>query len=74
MVSLEHLKLTAVIEPAAEGGFTSRFEEVPDVFSEGESVEEAEGNLFDALKLVLEYHRDGARGEATAQSGAISDV
>jgi len=57
----ENLKLTAVIEPAPEGGFTCWFEEFPEVFSEGETVTEAETNLFDALKLVLEYHRDEAR-------------
>jgi predicted RNase H-like HicB family nuclease len=35
------LQLTAVCEPAPEGGFTSTFEEFPDVFSEGETLEEA---------------------------------
>jgi len=50
----EQVKLTAVIEPAPEGGFTSSFEELPEVFSEGETIEEAEANLFDALKLVMD--------------------
>jgi hypothetical protein len=36
------LQLTAVYEPAPEGGFTRTFEEFPDVFSEGETLEEAE--------------------------------
>lgn len=54
-------KLTAIFEPAPEGGFTCYFEEMPDVFSEGETIQEAEANLFDALKLVLEYQRDQAR-------------
>ena len=53
--------LTAVFEPAPEGGFTCTFEELPDVFSEGETIEEARANLFDALELVLDYHRDQAR-------------
>jgi predicted RNase H-like HicB family nuclease len=61
MKSLESVSLTAVFEPAAEGGFTCSFEELPEVFSEGETLEEAEANLFDALKLVLEYHREEAR-------------
>ncbi len=59
-----HLKLTAVFEPAAEGGFTCTFEEFPDVFSEGETIEEARANLLDALQLVLDYHRDEARKQA----------
>jgi predicted RNase H-like HicB family nuclease len=54
-------KLTAVFEPDPEGGYTSRLEELPEVFSEGETIEEASANLQDALKLVLEYHRDEAR-------------
>jgi predicted RNase H-like HicB family nuclease len=66
----ENLKLTAVIEPAPEGGFTSWFEEFPEVFSEGETVAEAEVNLFDALKLVLEYHRDEARRRSVT-AGAV---
>ena len=55
------LKLTAVFEEAPEGGYTCGFEEFPDVFSEGETLEEAKANLLDALQLVLEYHRDEAR-------------
>ncbi len=70
MKSSDKLNLTAVFEPAAEGGFTCCFEELPDVFSEGETVEEAEANLLDALRLVLEYHRDEARKRA-ARPGAV---
>jgi predicted RNase H-like HicB family nuclease len=55
------LKLTAVFEAAIDGGYTCRFEELPEVFSEGETLDEAKANLFDALKLVLEYHRDQSR-------------
>ena len=53
--------LTAVFEPALEGGYTCTFEELPEVFSEGESLDEARANLFDALELVLGYHRDQSR-------------
>lgn len=55
------LKLTAVFEPAPEGGYTSHFEELPEVFSQGETVEEAKANLLDALTQVMEYHREEAR-------------
>ena len=58
------MKLTAVFEPAEEGGYTSFIEEFPGVFSEGETVEEARANLLDALKLVVDFHRD----EASAMS------
>lgn len=55
------LRLTAVYGPAPEGGYTSRFEELPEVFSEGETIEEAKSNLLDALDQVMEYHREEAR-------------
>jgi len=62
------LKLTAVFEPAPEGGFTCRFEELPEVFSEGETREQAEANLLDALTQVMEYHREEARRKAAPGS------
>jgi predicted RNase H-like HicB family nuclease len=52
----EWLRFTVVVEPAAEGGYTSTFEELPGIFSQGETSEEAKANLFDALCLVMEYH------------------
>jgi len=67
-----HLKLTAVFEPAPEGGYTCTFEEFPDVFSEGESIEEARANLLDALQLVLGYHRDEARKQG-ARMGSVRE-
>lgn len=55
------MKLTAVFEPAKEGGYTCFVEEVPAAISQGESLAEARANLLDALKLVLECQRDLSR-------------
>lgn len=52
------MNLTAVYEPATEGGFTCWVEEIPAAISEGETIEEAESNLMEALKLVLECQRE----------------
>lgn len=52
------MKLTAVFEPAAEGGYTCFVEEVPAAISQGETLDEAKANLLDALKLVLECQRE----------------
>jgi len=49
-------KLTAIFEPASEGGYTAHFAERPEVFSEGETIEEARANLFDALNEIMEYN------------------
>jgi predicted RNase H-like HicB family nuclease len=73
IMQLDSLKLTltAVFEPASEGGFTCHFEELPEVFSQGETMKEARANLADALQLVMEHHRDEAR--ARASSAAIRE-
>lgn len=52
------MKLTAVFEPADEGGYTCFVEEVPAAISQGETLEEAKTNLLDALKLVLQCQRE----------------
>ena len=54
------MKLTAVFEPAKEGGYTCFIEEVPAAISQGETLAEAKANLLDALKLVLQCQRDMA--------------
>jgi predicted RNase H-like HicB family nuclease len=64
-------KLTAVFEPATEGGFTCHFEEWPEIFSEGETVDEARSNLWDALEQVMAYHRGEARKSVTP--GAVRE-
>ena len=55
------MKLTAVFEPAPEGGYTAFVEEIPGAISEGETIEEARENLSDAVRMVLECNRDIAR-------------
>ena len=64
-------KLTAVFEPAEEGGFTCHFEEWPEIFSEGETVDEARSNLWDALGQVMAFHREEARKRA--MPGAVRE-
>ena len=69
-----HLQLTAIYKAAPEGGYTSTFEELPDVFSQGETIEEAKANLLDALDLVLSYHRDQARSDKGHESSTIRET
>ena len=54
------MKLTAIFEPANEGGYTCFVEEIPAAISQGETLDEAKANLLDALKLVLECQREMA--------------
>ena len=62
------MKLTAVFEPAQEGGYVCWLEEMPGVQSQGETVDEARTNLIDALRLSLDYLREKARQESSPQS------
>ena len=55
---MDNLNLTGVFVPAEEGGYVAYIEEIRGVVSEGDSMEEAEANLIEALELVLETERD----------------
>lgn len=52
------MKLTAVFDPAAAGGYTWFVEEIPAAISQGETLEVAKANLLDALQLVLECYSE----------------
>lgn len=41
-----------------EGWYVGRLKEVPGVFSQGETLEELEGNIRDAYKLVMEEEEE----------------
>jgi predicted RNase H-like HicB family nuclease len=62
------MKLTAVFEPADEGGYVCWLEEMPGVQSQGETVDEARANLMDALRLSLDYLRAKARQESSPKA------
>ena len=62
------MKLTAVYEPCAEGGYTAWLEELPEVISEGATLEEAETNLRDALALTLELRHEEAAAQRKANT------
>jgi predicted RNase H-like HicB family nuclease len=62
------MKLTAVFEPAEEGGYVCWLEEMPGVQSQGETMAEARSNLIDALSISLEYLHEKARQECSPRS------
>jgi antitoxin HicB len=70
-----HYKLPLVFEPQPEGGYTVTSPLIPELLTEGDSVEDAIENVRDAFAAVLEIYRDlgkpvpaelsvGASGEA----------
>lgn len=48
------MKLTIVLEPQEEGGFTAYVPSLPGCVSQGESKEEAIKNIKEAIELYLE--------------------
>ena len=52
------MKLTVVLEPSEEGGFTAIVPSLPGCFSEGNSKEEALANIREAIDLYLEAVED----------------
>lgn len=53
-----HYKLPLVFEPQPEGGYTVTSPAVPELVTEGDSVEDAMANVRDAFAAVLEIYRD----------------
>jgi predicted RNase H-like HicB family nuclease len=47
-------EFTAIIEKAPEGGFWAICPEVPGANGQGETIEEAQTNLREAIELILE--------------------
>ena len=47
------MKLTAVLEPQPEGGYTAYIPALPGCVSEGETVAKAKKNILDALRGYL---------------------
>jgi predicted RNase H-like HicB family nuclease len=68
-------ELTAIIEPAPEGGYWAVCPEVPGANGQGETVEEAKESLRQAVSLLLEDRLEDARrglpGDAIQETIAI---
>jgi predicted RNase H-like HicB family nuclease len=62
------LKLNAIIEPVEEGGYFAFIEELPNVCTQGETLEEVKENLKDALEMTLEAQRDLSRKKGYNQN------
>lgn len=61
------LRFNVVFEDAGEGSVYAHVPELPEVHTQGESLEEARAMVRDAIDLVLEERR--ARGEGLPQPG-----
>lgn len=68
-------KFPLVFSPQPEGGFTVTSPVLPELITEGDSIQEAYANVSDALAAVLELYADQGRAlpESTKvpESGAV---
>lgn len=53
-----HYKLPLVFESQPEGGFTATSPLLPELITEGDTLDDAFENVRDALAAVLEIYRD----------------
>ena len=61
------MKLTVVLEPSDEGGYTVIVPSLPGCISEGDSREEALANIKEAIALYLEPVEDDYLPEANSE-------
>ena len=60
--------LTAVFEPAEEGGFIAYVEELPGANTQGETLDEARENLLDAVRELLAANRESAEQQLAGRA------
>lgn len=67
---MSEIKLTAIYERAAEGGYIGYVAEMPGANTQGETIEETRENLKEAVTLLLQCYREDAesRLESAAQA------
>lgn len=53
--------ITVILTPQTEGGYTVTCKELPELITEGNSIEEALNNAIDAFATVLELYEDFSR-------------
>jgi antitoxin HicB len=58
---VEVYKIPLILVPQPEGGYTVTSPVLPELVSEGDSLDEAIHNVRDALKAVLEIYEDAVR-------------
>lgn len=49
-----NMKLTVILEPSDEGGYTAYVPSLPGCVSEGEDIDDALANIQEAIELYLE--------------------
>ena len=67
-----YYRITVILTPQPEGGYTVTCEELPELITEGDSVDEALENVEDAFAATLELYEDF--GRSLPESIQVSDA
>lgn len=54
----KNFELTGVFVQDSNAGYTAFFAQLPNIIAEGETVEEAEMNLINTVKIVFEHQKN----------------
>jgi antitoxin HicB len=65
-------KIPLVLAPQPEGGYTVTSPLLPELLTEGETIDEAMVNVRDALAAVIELYED--LGRALPQNACVNDA
>lgn len=65
-------KIPLILEPQPEGGYTITSPLLPELVTEGDTIDEALGNVKDALAAVVEAYHD--LGRSLPPNAQIQDV
>jgi len=52
------IQFTAIIEKSEDGWYVGQLEELPEVISQGKTIQELKINLQDALELIISHQRE----------------
>jgi antitoxin HicB len=64
-------RIPVILEPQPEGGYTVTSPDLPELLTEGDTVEEALHNVDDAFAAVLEIYEDEGRA---LPAGIVQDL
>ena len=70
---MSEMKLTAIFEPADEGGYIGYVAELPGANTQGETLEETRENLRDAVEILLDCYREDAESKLSANRRAMKE-
>lgn len=65
---------TVAFRQIEDGWWFARCLEVPEAFTQGETLEEARENIKDVIELILEDRREDAERELEGQEGVIRET